>query len=81
MGGRKRTNLFMTQHSNIPDAETRKREVEQLRASNCQLELVSLALDEVIAMVEADLRQQRRRRLEGKRSPTTQQTNPQNSLN
>jgi hypothetical protein len=50
----------------IPDAETRKREVEGLRASNRQLALVTLALDELIAMVEADLRHQRRERLENK---------------
>lgn len=56
----------VTQQLKIPDAETRKREVEQLRASNRQLELVTLALDELIAMVEADLRRQRRERLEGK---------------
>jgi len=50
----------------IPDAETRKREVEGLRESNRRLELVTLALDELMAMVEADLRRQRRERLENK---------------
>ncbi len=57
---------MMIQQPSIPDAETRKREVEGLRASNRQLELVTLALDELIAMVEADLRRQRRERLEHK---------------
>ena len=57
---------MMIQQPSIPDAETRKREVEGLRASNRQLELVTLALDELIAMVEADLRRQRRDRLERK---------------
>jgi hypothetical protein len=56
----------MIQQPSIPDAETRKREVESLRESNRQLELVTLALDELIAMVEADLRRQRRERLENK---------------
>lgn len=59
----------MTQPSSIPDAETRKREVQQLRSSNRQLELAALALDEVLAMAEADLRHQRRRRLEEKKLP------------
>jgi hypothetical protein len=56
----------MIQQPSIPDAETRKREVESLRESNRQLALVTLALDELIAMVEADLRRQRRERLENK---------------
>lgn len=56
----------MTETSKIPDPETRKREVQQLRESNRQLEQFTLALDELIAMVEIDLRRQRRERLEGK---------------
>ncbi len=56
----------MTHQPKIPDPETRKREVERLRENNRQLDLVTLALDELIAMVEADLRRQRRERLEGK---------------
>lgn len=56
----------MTQQPQIPDTETRKRSVERLRESNRQLEQVTLALDELIAMVETDLRRQRRERLEGK---------------
>jgi hypothetical protein len=60
------TLTIMIQQPSIPDAETRKREVENLRESNRQLELVTLALDELIAMVEADLRRQRRERLENK---------------
>jgi hypothetical protein len=55
----------MIEQPNIPDRETRMREVQGLRESNRQLELVTLALDELIAMVEADLRRQRRSRLEG----------------
>ena len=56
----------MTQKLKIPDPETRKRSIERLRESNRQLELFALALDDLIAMVEADLRQQRRSRLLGK---------------
>ncbi len=37
----------------IPDAETRQRLVDQLRESNRQLEAVTLALDEIIAQLEA----------------------------
>jgi hypothetical protein len=54
----------MTEHFPIPNEETRQREVDRLRASNQQLERFELELDELTAMVEADLRQQRRRRLE-----------------
>ena len=55
----------MTQPKRIPDPEKVKRTVERLRESNRQLELVTLALDELIAMVDTDLRQQRRTRLKG----------------
>lgn len=54
----------MTQYPNIPDPEARKKALAQLRESNRQLELVGLAFDELIAMVEADLRRQKRDRLE-----------------
>jgi hypothetical protein len=54
----------MTERFPIPDAETRRKEVERLRESNRQLELFNLELDELIAMVETDLRGQRRERLE-----------------
>lgn len=53
----------MTQPKRIPDPEKVKRTVERLRESNRQLELVTLALDELIAMVDTDLRHQRRTRL------------------
>jgi hypothetical protein len=54
----------MTEYSTIPDPEARKQALAQLRESNRQLELVGLTLDELIAMVESDLRRQRRDRLE-----------------
>lgn len=53
----------------IPDAETRRRNVERLRESNRQLELWGLQLEELTAIVEADLRRQRRERLMGKSRP------------
>ena len=46
----------MTQSKELPDPEKVRRTVERLRASNQQLEAVTLALDELIAMVEADIR-------------------------
>ena len=50
----------------IPDAETRRRSVQRLRESNRQLELWGLQIDELIAMADAHLLRQRRRRLMGK---------------
>ncbi len=55
----------MTQPKRIPDPEKVKRTVERLRESNRQLELVTLALDELIARVDTDLRCQRRTRIQG----------------
>lgn len=51
------------QHLSIPDLESRKQVLEQLRESNYRLELAALSLDELIAMVESDLRRQRREHL------------------
>ena len=62
----------MNEQLKIPDARTRKREVERLRESNLELELVALALDDLLAMVESDLRQQRRQRIEAKQIYKTQ---------
>ncbi len=53
----------MTKEYKIPDEETRKRELAQIRASNRMLDELNLALDDLIAMIEADLREQRRERL------------------
>ena len=50
----------------IPDAEIRKREIEQIRASNRMLDEFNLVLEELLAMIEADLREQRRKRLQAK---------------
>ena len=57
----------MIDSSKIADSETRKRSLAKLRENNRQLEIVTLAFDELIAMVEADLRSQRRERLQRKK--------------
>ena len=56
----------MNVEQKIPDAETRRRNVERLRESNRQLDIFGLALDELIAMAEVELSRQRRQRLERK---------------
>ena len=56
----------MTEQPRIPNLDTRKQEIEQIRAANRQLEEASLALEELLAMIEADLREQRRMRLQAK---------------
>lgn len=56
----------MTEQPRIPNLDTRKQEIEQIRAANRQLEEASLALEELLAMIEADLREQRRKRLQAK---------------
>ncbi|MDZ4872634.1 MAG: hypothetical protein CLLPBCKN_002030 [Chroococcidiopsis cubana SAG 39.79] len=60
------TLTYMSKPKKIPDPDKVKRTVEQLRDSNRQLELVTLALDELIARVDNDLRHQRRTRLQGR---------------
>ncbi len=57
----------MTQPKTVPNPEKVKHTVEHLRESNRQLELVTLALDEIIALVDPDLRRQRRNRLQNLR--------------
>lgn len=56
----------MTEELKIADAETRKQSVQKLRQSNRQLELFALALEDLIAMLEADIRCQRKERLQRK---------------
>ncbi|MEG3978121.1 hypothetical protein QT970_26420 [Microcoleus sp. herbarium8] len=56
----------MNQQPRIPDAETRKRHVENIREVCRQLDAFNLKLDEAIAIFEADNRRQRRERLAGK---------------
>ena len=47
----------------IPDAETRARSIANLREAGRLLDLLTLDLDEVIAALDKDLREQRRARL------------------
>lgn len=54
----------MNKELKIADAETRKQSIQRLKESNRQLELFALALEDLIAMVEADIRHQRRERLQ-----------------
>lgn len=57
----------MTQAQTLPDPEKLKQTVNQLRESNRQLDLVTLALDELIALIDEDLRQQQRARLQAQK--------------
>jgi hypothetical protein len=56
----------MNQQSIIPDSETRAKSVTRWREVNQQIDLLTLQLDELIAMVETGLREQRLERLQGK---------------
>ena len=53
----------MTERYPYPDGETRKRCLDGLRESNRQLELYNLFLDDAIAQIDLELRQQKRARL------------------
>ena len=53
----------MSGQSQYPDEETKKRCLEGLRQTNHRLELYNLFLDEAIAQIETELRQQKRARL------------------
>jgi len=46
-----------------PDQETKKRCLENLKQTNYKLELYNLFLDDAIAQIETELRQQKRNRL------------------
>lgn len=52
----------MNNKPKIPDAETRAKSVANMRKTCRELELVTLELDELIAMVEVDLCRQRKER-------------------
>jgi len=56
----------MNQQSQIPDPETRMRSLARWREVNQQIDLLTLQLDELIAMVEVGLREQRLVRLQCK---------------
>jgi hypothetical protein len=53
----------MSDRLRIPDAETRARSIASLREAGRLLDLCTLDLDEVIAALDKDLREQRRARL------------------
>jgi hypothetical protein len=54
-----------------PDAETRARSIASLREAGRLLYLWTLELDEVIAALDKDLREQRRARLLRKSNPVS----------
>jgi hypothetical protein len=53
----------MSDKLRIPNAETRARSIDSLREAGRLLDLCTLDLDEVIAALDKDLREQRRARL------------------
>ncbi|MEA5508843.1 hypothetical protein VB715_03615 [Crocosphaera sp. UHCC 0190] len=57
---------MMTNKSCIPDLETRSQSVTKWREACRKLDLVTLQFDELIAMIEADLRHQSLERLQSK---------------
>ncbi|MGK7878551.1 MAG: hypothetical protein AB4060_00375 [Crocosphaera sp.] len=56
----------MTNKSCVPDLETRSKNVTQWREACRKLDLVTLKFDELIAMIEADVRQQKLEKLQNK---------------
>jgi hypothetical protein len=60
----------MNDQLRIPDAETRARSIANLREAGKMLDLLTLDLDEIIAILDKDLREQRRARLLRKSSST-----------
>jgi hypothetical protein len=53
----------MTQQRTVPSEEARKQSLKGLKEANRQLDLLNLQLDEFIAMIEAELRKQKKERL------------------
>ena len=53
----------MSEQYPYPDEETKKNCLEGLRQTNYRLELYNLFLDDAIAQIDAQLRQQKRARL------------------
>ena len=53
----------MSEQYPYPNEETKKRCLEGLRQTNHRLELYNLFLDDAIAQIDAELRQQKRARL------------------
>jgi len=55
---------MMTEQYPIPDEETRNRLVKNLRQTRLELQEFGLELEEIIALLEKDIRQQRLKRLQ-----------------
>jgi hypothetical protein len=53
----------MSEQYSYPDEETKKRCLDGLKQANHRLELYNLFLDDAIAQIDAELRQQKRTRL------------------
>jgi hypothetical protein len=53
----------MNDQLRIPDSETRARSIANLKEAGRMLDLLTLDLDEIIAILDKDLREQRRARL------------------
>lgn len=53
----------MNKSLSYPDQETKQRCLENLKHTNYKLELYNLFLDDAIAQIEIELRQQKRTRL------------------
>lgn len=60
---------MMTSKSCIPDLETRTKSVTRWREACRKLDLVTLKFDELIAVIESDLRHQSLERLQSKNEP------------
>lgn len=59
---------IMTEHYPIPDEETRKHHLKNLRQTRLKLQEFGLELEEIIALLEKDIRQQRLKRLQKSKS-------------
>jgi hypothetical protein len=59
---------MMTEQYPIPDEETRKRHLKNLRQTRLELQEFGLELEEIIALLEKDIREQRLKRLQNSKS-------------
>ena len=62
----------MIYRNSYPDKTTRKQCLERLRETNRQLELYNLFLDDMLAQLETESRQKRRKRLLQRGQPIEQ---------
>lgn len=54
----------MTEQPQIPDKETRKRLIKNLRQTRLELQEFGIELEEIIALLEKDIREQRLKRIQ-----------------